>query len=562
MKKLPIGLSDFKRIIDDDYYYVDKSLFIKDIIDNGSNVMLLLRPRRFGKTLNLSMLKYFFEKTHEDTSYLFRNLLIWSEPEKYRDSQGKYPVIFLTFKDVKNDTWEEALIKIKKVINDEYTRHSNLLSSNILKDNEKDYFNQILNYKASNSFFEEALKNLSSYLERFHGKKAIILIDEYDAPILCGYMNGYYSEVINFMRNLLSGGFKDNSSLEKGVMTGILRVAKESIFSGLNNLEVCTLLNKKYDIYFGLLENEIEDLLEFYGIECEVEEVKKWYNGYTFGESTVYNPWSIINYTDKWEDGLLPYWVNTSSNDLIRKIITTSGAEVKKDLEKLIKGEGIEKVVDDSIVFSDVEKSSDTIWSFLLFSGYLKITGKRLKEGLLNCTLAVPNKEVGYLYNNIVLGWFKQSIHNDKLDFMLKSLISGDIKTFSKIFREFVEKTFSYFDTSGKEAEKVYHAFVLGLMVNLQDSYEIRSNRESGYGRYDVMLIPRDFKQKGIVFEFKKIDKEDEKDLDAAAEAALLQIEEKNYKQELVDRGVKSTVEIGAAFEGKNVLIKYREVSG
>jgi hypothetical protein len=557
-KKLPIGLSDFKRIIEDDYYYADKSLFIKEMIDSSSIVTLLPRPRRFGKTLNLSMLRYFFEKSPVANRALFEKLKIWRAGEEYTNKQGVYPVIYLTFKDVKNDRWELCFNKIKAAIGEEYERHNYLLDSSVLTPAEQEFFTKIVFKKAGPDEYELSLKNLSAYLERYHDCKVIILIDEYDAPIQNEFINGYYQEIINFMRNLLSGALKDNSNLEKGVLTGILRIAKESIFSGLNNLEVCSLLKTPYSDHFGLLETEVEEMLKYYEIESKSQEIKNWYNGYIFGENTIYNPWSIINYVKNWRDGFLPYWVNTSSNDLVKQIITRSGREVKEDLEILLKGENIRKAVDDNTVFGEIENDAETVWSFLLFSGYLKTVAMELIEGVSYYEMAIPNKEVKCLYNQIILGWFKQSIYNDRLQMMLKGLVTGDLETFELIFYEFVLKTFSYFDTGFEEPERVYHAFVLGLLVSLNDTYEVKSNRESGFGRYDVMLIPKEAQGKGIVFEFKKVNRAKKETLDEAADAALYQIKQKKYEQELRDRGVKDLIKIGIAFEGKEILMKWQ----
>jgi hypothetical protein len=555
-RKLPIGISDFKRVIDDNYYYVDKSLFIKEIIDSDGLVILLPRPRRFGKTLNLSMLRYFFEKTGEDTGSLFEKLAIWRQGEEYTEKQGRYPVIYLTFKDVKSEKWDKCFEQLKRTLSEEYRRHKYLLGNELLDPQEEKEYQEIINLSASEPAYENSLKKLSGYLEKFNHTKTIILIDEYDAPIQGGFINGYYQEIINFMRNLLSGAFKDNPSLEKGVLTGILRVAKESIFSGLNNLGVFSLLKREYSNHFGLLENEVEAMLKDYEIEFEAEAVKNWYNGYVFGENVIYNPWSIINFVNSWRDGLLPYWVHTSSNDLVKQIITRSSQDVKEDLEKLIKGESIKKVVDDNIVFGEIENSAETIWNFLLFSGYLKATAKELMNKRLYCELMIPNLEVEYLYEEIILSWFKQSIHYDKLNMMLQGLINGDIETFGYIFREFVAKTFSYFDTSHEEPERVYHAFVLGLLVSLHDTYEVKSNRESGYGRYDVMLIPQDNTKKGILFEFKKVNRIKKETLEEAVEAAFKQIEQKNYEQDLRDHGVNDLIKVGIAFDGKEILLK------
>ena len=555
-KKLPIGLSDFKELIKDDYYYIDKSLLIKEIIDSGAKSILLPRPRRFGKTLNLSMLRYFYEKSAEDTSQLFQHLNIWRQGETYIGKQGHHPVIFLTFKDVKCDNWEECEKQLKRVIREEYERHDYLLEQSVVKSSEKAEYQAILDLSADKTAYENSVKQLSAWLHQYHGQKAVILIDEYDTPIQGGYMNGYYSQIIGFMLNLLSGALKDNSNLEKGVLTGILRVAKESIFSGLNNLEVCSLLSPKFSHSFGLLENEVERILLDYETELNINEVKRWYNGYMFGDTVIYNPWSILHVADKWREGMQPYWINTSSNDLIRQIINRSGASVKQDLEILILGGSIEKAVDDNVVFGEIENSADTIWSFLLMSGYLKIVSMERRDKKLYGQLKIPNLEVEYLFEEIILGWFNQSIYSDKYHMMLKGLVSGDLETFEAVFREFVLKSFSYFDTAQKEEEKVYHAFVLGLLLGLSGTHEVKSNRESGYGRYDVMVIPKDPTQLGIVIEFKKVSTLKKETLEEAAEAALQQIEQKRYTQELADRGIQSIIQLGIAFQGKEVYMK------
>lgn len=555
-KKLPVGISDFGKVIRDGYYYVDKSLFIKELIDSGSESILLPRPRRFGKTLNLSMLRYFYEKAESDTSGLFRGLQIWQQGEPYTSKQGRYPVIFLTFKDVKSLNWQECLDHMRQLVAEEFSRHRYILQGDTLYPNEKGDFEQVLQRTATIPAFETSLKKLSAYLQRYYKAKTVILIDEYDTPIQQGYLHGYYEKVIGFMRNLLSGALKDNASLEKGVLTGILRIAKESIFSGLNNLEVCTLLVPEYSAYFGLLESEVESLLQEYEVGLEPRRVKEWYNGYVFGETPIYNPWSIINFAAKWRNGLLPYWVNTSSNDLIRQLLTESSGETKKELERLVRGDTIRKEINDNIVFRDIAQSSESLWSFMLFSGYLKVVTKD-RDLRLYGELAVPNREVAYLFEDIIRDWFRNSLHSELYRMMLEALIEGETKTFESIFRDFVEQTFSLFDTGGREPDKVYHAFVLGLLVSLRDRYEVKSNRESGYGRYDVMLIPREAGRKGIVIEFKKVQRYET--LEQSAEAALQQIEDKRYESELRDRGIREIVKLGIAFEGKQVLIRADE---
>lgn len=553
MKRISLGYSDFKRTIEDNYYFVDKTLFIKEVVEDGSAVILLPRPRRFGKSMNMSMLKYFFEKTEESNRELFKDLNIYKDEESMA-KQGQYPVIFITFKDVKDNSYDKAVEKIKDLIIEEYTKYIKLLQVDVLEKPEKDYFGRIINREASESEYELSLKNLSKFLSKFYNKRVLILVDEYDVPIQSGYLNNYYDKVIEFIRNLLSGALKDNSYLEKGILTGILRVAKESIFSGLNNINVCTILGSEYSEYFGFTEEEVEKALKYYGIEANLEELKNWYNGYIFGDRVIYNPWSVLNYVKKWKDGFKPYWTNTSSNDLVKMLVTKGGADLKKELEELIKGKSIEKRINEDIVMGEIDKDTENVWSFLLFSGYLKAVKKRLDKGEMYCNLSIPNMEVNYLYRQIILGWFKESINNDEFNIMLKSLVTGDIETFEEIFSDYVMKSSSFFDISGDESEKVYHSFVLGILVALNDKYEVKSNRESGYGRYDIMIIPRDKEKLATIIEFKKVRKNET--LEEAADKALKQIEEKRYKAELEDMEIKSIQELGIAFEGKKVLVK------
>ncbi len=489
LKSLPIGISDFKRLRETNCYYVDKSLFIKEILENDAEVVLLPRPRRFGKTLNLSMLQYFFEKTDENYGYLFNDLAINKVDEKYIKEQGKYPVIFLTFKDAKEGDFETIYFMIKKALAEEYNSHEYLLIGDTLNSFEKECYKNIMEMKAEEGFYRSALKDLSRYLARYHNENVMILIDEYDAPIQEGYLRGYYDQIVSFMRSLLSGGLKDNKFLKKGVMTGILRVAKESVFSGLNNLSVYSLLGDKFNRYFGMLENEVENFLKYYGLANYKQEIKEWYNGYRFGGEMVYNPWSVVKYIEnKGETGL--YWVNTSGNDLVRKIIT-QGVDVKKDLQLLLNNQTVQKEIVENVVYSEIENNTDTIWSFFLFSGYLRVEKKQKVRGRVYCDLKIPNLEVHYLYEDIIVNWFKGSIKNKGVNILLNSLTTGNVEAFSDLFQEFVLSSMSYFDISGDEPEKIYHAFILGMMVYLNQDYEIRSNRESGFRRYDVMLIPK-----------------------------------------------------------------------
>ena len=552
-KSLPIGISDFKKLRDRNCYYIDKTLMIKEVIDSKVEVILLPRPRRFGKTLNLSMLKYFFEKSENDYSYLFKDLDINNKTE-CMEYQGKYPVISLTFKDIKDRDWSNSFQKIKRLLIEEYERHSYIIEC--LSAGEQKYYHTIVMGEAEQSEYEISLRYLTKFLKRYHQENVMILIDEYDAPIQSGYLNGYYQEIISFMRNFLSGGLKDNSALEKGILTGILRVAKESIFSGLNNLSVYSLLKPHFNQYFGLLIEEVENFLNYYDLEESSKEVKEWYNGYLFGGETVYNPWSVIKYV---ENRGVPemFWVNTSGNDLVKEIIA-QGIEIKEDLELLLNNQSIKKKIFENIIYDEIQDNTDSIWSFFLFSGYLKAQIRERKRGSLYCELKIPNREVLYLFEDIIVSWFKNNIKNKEVNLLLKSLITGDITTFEKIFRNLVDSAFSYFDTSGNQSENFYHAFVLGLLVNLREDYQVNSNRESGLGRYDVMLIPNDSEKLGIVMEFKQVDQYEGEDLDSAVKKALEQIEEKNYRQELVDTGCQQILELGLAFAGKRVKIKHR----
>ncbi|WP_206154957.1 AAA family ATPase [Clostridium muellerianum] len=555
VKRISIGITDFKEIVNDNYYLVDKSLFIKEIIEDGSKVLLLPRPRRFGKTVNMSMLKYFFEKTDEDNSLLFKELNI-NKHKDIMERQGSYPVIYLTFKDEKYLNWKDCKSGMKFIIGSEFKRHKYLLESNILDDEEKEIYKDVMNLKAEDIYYYKSLLSLSIYLFKYYNKKAVIIIDEYDVPIQSGYTSGYYEDIISFMRNFLSGGLKDNVYLEKAILTGILRVARESIFSGLNNLNVYSILKNKYSSYFGFSEAEIEEVFKYYKVESKLDEVKSWYNGYVFGENIIYNPWSILNYVNNYEEGLQPYWINTSSNDLVKSLITKGGQQLKSELEDLIRNKSIIKEINENIEMKEIDKSTENVWSFLLLSGYLKTINKvRKSDRRLVCELAIPNIEVKYLYNEIIMSWFRESINNDEFNFMLKSLINGDIKTFGKILKKFVLSSVSYFDISGQESEKVYHAFILGMLIALSEDYEVKFNRESGYGRYDVIIIPKDKNKIGIIMEFKKVDRDEKEDLKKAAEDGLKQIKERDYKQELVMREIKNIIEVAIAFEGKDVMI-------
>ncbi len=551
MKQFSVGESDFKNIITGNYYYVDKSLFIKEVIDRGNRVILVPRPRRFGKTLNISMLKYFYDCCPEklpllaDTpgpgskpftpgntyKNLFDFLAIAGAGSQYLEKLGKHPVIFLTFKNIKELNWEICFDKIKSLIQGEYIKHYYLLASNELIPHEKDYFQRIINLKGTQGDYENSLEKLLIFLSRYYSRKTVILIDEYDAPVHAGFTNQYYKEIISFIRNFLCGGLKDTGEyLEKAVITGIMRIAQESIFSGLNNPGVFTLLAEEFNDKFGFTEPEVETMLKDFDAWDRYDDVKQWYNGYNFGGQIIYNPWSITSFLDSRSKELKPYWINTSDNEIVDNLLSKGGKELKEELEILIKGETIEKAIDENIVLKDVGIDEDLLWSFLLMGGYLKHTGKRSDAAAdkMHYNLSIPNLEVKNTYIRIVRRYFISKIENKRVEIMLKALIDGDIKLFEKMLKMIVLAVFSYHDLSG-EPEKVYHALVAGLLVWISNTHEIKSNRESGYGRYDIMIIPKDLAKTGYVMEFKTVETEENETVESAVKLALKQIAEKKY---------------------------------
>jgi hypothetical protein len=576
MKQFSVGESDFKNIITGNYYYVDKSLFIKEIIDRGNRVILVPRPRRFGKTLNISMLKYFYDCCPEnlplvpDTTVpgskpvipgntyksLFSSLAIANAGPQYLEKMGKHPVIFLTFKNIKEPDWETCLDKIKSLIQQEYAKHYYLLNSKDLMPHESDYFQQIIDLKGTLGDYENSLEKLLIFLSRYYGRKAVILIDEYDAPVHAGFTNQYYKEIIGFIRNFLCAGLKDTGQyLEKGVITGIMRIAQESIFSGLNNPDVFTLLAEEFNDKFGFTEQEVETMLKEFNVFDRYDEVQQWYNGYNFGGRIIYNPWSITNFLDSGGKELKPYWIDTSDNEIVDNLLSKGGKELKEELEVLIRGETVEKAIDENIVLKDVGTDEDLLWSFLLMGGYLKQTGKRrdAAAGKTLYNLCIPNLEVRDTYTRIIRRYFSSKIENKHLEIMLKALVEGNTVLFEEMLQKVATGVFSYHDLSG-EPEKVYHALVAGMLTWISNTHEIKSNRESGYGRYDIMIIPRDLSQWGYVIEFKKTGKNES--VKSAVKSALKQIKEKKYETELKDRGVKKIKKLAVVFEGKNVTAK------
>ncbi len=568
-KKIRLGCSDFKGVIESNAYYVDKSLFIEKVIKSNSDVMLIPRPRRFGKTLNLSMLRYFFDIREPENQKLFEKLNIWQRDEEIKSKQGKYPVIYISFKDVKANNWEDCYAHIKNAIYKLFSHHRYLLNSEILYLEEIELYKKVLNRTADRGDYQSSIEYLSEYLYRYHKEKVIILIDEYDAPIQSAYQD-YYEDAVDFMRGLMSGAFKDNSNLYKAVITGILRVSKESIFSGLNNIGVFSITKNKFADDFGFDETEVKELLSYYSIDVPFEEVEAWYDGYKFGNiSDIYNPWSILNFvSDCQEEGkinFVAHWVNTSSNSLIKNLINDKeNTSVRSDILKLLNNESIEKSIEENFVFRDLENRKDLIWTLFLFSGYLTIDKPLSRKSY---AIKIPNYEVKTIFQDIVLTWFDADIKVEYglLKKMANSLVSNDLTTFERVFREVMGDTFSYYDTT-KTNEYVFHAYLLGLLVIKGDDYVLKSNRESGDGRYDIMLIPKEIKgHNGVVIEIKRTEKREDKETDEKfygrinkeLEAAENQINKNRYYKELIQMGIpeENIVKTAIVFAGKEPFI-------
>ncbi len=547
-KSLPIGISDFK-MATTEYYYVDKTLLIRDFLDNKPMVSLFTRPRRFGKTLNMDMLRVFFEKTDEDTSVYFKDKKIWQCGKDYTAYQGKYPVIFLSFKDVKCSTWEETFQKISRMISLEYSRHMDLESSGRLNTYEKEHFTQIANSKAGEVDYQMSLQLLSLFLHKHYDEKAIIIIDEYDTPIQQGHTCGFYNEIVNFMRNFFSGGLKDNPHLAYGFLIGILRVAKESIFSGLNNLKINSLLDDAYSQYFGFTKEEVQQILDYYDFGDKYQEVCEWYDGYLFGNTEIFNPWSVINYIS---DKCFPkaFWQSTGSNDIIGEIIVSATPEITENLHKLLTGQNITTYIDTSVIYPEVQNNPYSIYSFLLIAGYLRVSSIYPQyDGNYMCEVGIPNKEIAFVYEKEVLNKTKQ---NGVAISIQQAIFSGDTNKLQSLIENFMIQSIASLDGAN---EGFYHGMMLGLCAVLSNRYQVRSNRESGFGRFDVCLIPREKTNPGFIFEF-KFTKDENVDLNALAEDALKQIEDKKYDTELQDHGIDNIMKIGIAFRGKSAVVK------
>ena len=555
---ISIGKQDFVSLRENHYFYIDKTDFIRQWWENADDITLITRPRRFGKTLNMNMLNCFFSRQYENRGDLFKGLSIWTD-QKYQKLQGSYPVIFISFADVKQNNYKDAIQKIKNIIVDVYRQHRYLNKEDCFTENEKQQMMEITE-KMDDVTAQDALKNLSSYLNLLYGKKVLIFLDEYDTPMQEAYINGYWDEFTGFMRGLFNATFKTNPYLERAVMTGITRVSKESVFTDLNNLTVITTTSDQYANCFGFTEEEVFKTLDQLGMSDKKQIVKQWYDGFSFGPfKDIYNPWSITNYLK--EKKLRPYWTSTSSNGLISKLLQSASANMKTQLEELLNGKQIIVNFDEQIIFGQLEQDENAVWSLLVASGYLKVEEIEYKGMTLEpwYHLAVTNLETISMFSNMFKGWFATASAN--YNEFIKAMLGGNVKAMNLYMNDIALATFSSFDvgkhfSQRSQPERFYHGFVLGLLVEVRDLYEIRSNRESGYGRYDVMLIPKTKKNDGIILEF-KVKESEEKTLEETVQMALAQIESKKYDAELLELGVSKEHirHYGFAFEGKKVLI-------
>lgn len=560
-RTVAIGHQDYETMRVRDYFYIDKTDFIRAWWQSGDMVTLITRPRRFGKTLNISMTEQFFSVRYAERTDLFEGMKVWEE-ETMRGYQGIYPVISLTFAGIKDSKYQSARENICRMIEEVYNENDYLTKGTFLNEKEKEYYASVTAYM-DDSTASMALRNLSGYLFRYYGKKGIILLDEYDTPMQEAYVNGYWKELVSFLRNIFNNTFKSNPYLERALMTGITRVSKESIFSDLNNLKVVTTTTSEYEPYFGFTEEEVFHALKEFGLSEKKEEVRLWYDGFTFGKmSDIYNPWSVINYLD--EKKAAPYWANTSSNSLVSKLIRESSGDIKEDFGTLLEGGSVETEIDEQIVYDQLDLDEKAIWSLLLASGYLKVVQMKTRqreyeEWAQVYTLALTDFEVKIMFRRMVSGWFTPaaSSYND----FIRALLLGDLDAMNEYMNRVARGTFSYFDTAGddhSQPERFYHGFVLGLMVDLTGRYRLISNRESGFGRYDIMLQPLEDNLDGMIIEFKVFNPRREKTLSDTAENALKQIADRDYARELVENGIPESriSEYAFAFRGKEVLIQ------
>ena len=558
-KRVGIGYQDFEEIRMNNVFYIDKTAFVREWWEEADKVTLIARPRRFGKTLNMSMVEKFFSVDYAGREDLFQRLAVW-EDEKYRNLQGSYPVISLSFANIKEDDFFQARRKICQILTNLYSKNKFLIEEGILDDKEKLFF-QSVSADMDNMTATMAIYQLSLYLSRYYGKKVIILLDEYDTPMQEAYVHGYWEKLVSFIRSMFNAAFKTNPYLERAIMTGITRVSKESIFSDLNNLEVVTTTSKKYADCFGFTEEEVFAALDEYGLSEKKEEVKAWYDGFIFGERRdIYNPWSMINYLDTQKIGA--YWANSSSNSLVGKLVREGSPAIKIAMESLLKGETFSTSFDEQIVFSQLDQEDTAVWSLFMASGYLKpeYAEFNLESGKMEYRLKLTNREVYFMFQHMIEGWFGKC--REVRNAFLQALLSHDLEDMNDYMNDISDELFSSFDTgknpSGKtQPERFYHGFVLGLMVELRDRYYISSNKESGFGRYDIMLEPRDKNMDAFIIEFKVVHTRRGETLEEAVKAALEQIEQKKYEMVLRDRGISQERiwKYGFAFSGKNVMI-------
>lgn len=550
---MPVGVSDYKKA-QAGYYYVDKTLMIRDVLDRKAQVSLFTRPRRFGKTLNMDMLRVFFEISEEDTSVYFKDKKIWRYGEEYTSHQGKYPVIFLTFKDVKYASWQDTLDKISLLLQAEFGRHRELLGSDTLADFERDYFDRILSGSASEVELSSSLEHLSRMLHEYYGKAPVIIIDEYDTPIQEGYSQNYYDKIVGFMRNFFSGGFKDNRHLSFGFLTGILRIAQESIFSGLNNLDVNSVLDDEYSQYFGFTVQEVGDMLSAYRAEDSYGELCEWYDGYLFGKTEIFNPWSVISYISK---KFVPqaYWANTGRNEILDEVLNAAAPDVLEKLENLLQGDDVIARIDMNVIYPSLNEEPSNIYSLLLAAGYLKaVKGYMLPTGACICQIAIPNKEISAVYRNEILNHLIRcgAVKRSSAEKVAESLYTGDQVKLQEALAEYLDRTISYYDAGG---ESFFHGLTAGMLALMDDQYRIISNRESGDGRFDLCLYPRGKQLPGILIEVKCARNSTEEYMDQLAREALDQINGMRYDAELKGGGITNIVKYGIAFSGKRVRI-------
>lgn len=559
-KPLPIGIDNFEKLVTRGYYFIDKSMLIKEILDKKGDVNLFTRPRRFGKTLNMSMLQYFFEDTRDDkggkldNSYLFDGLRIMEAGEQYLAHMGQYPVINLTLKGGKQPDFDLAYMMLKRQIAYEYMRHSYIIKDERLAE-QKERYQLIMREQVDRGAYVDALQFLSKCLEQYYGKKAIILIDEYDVPLENAYLCGFYEEMIAFIRSLFESALKTNSSLEFAVITGCLRISKESIFTGMNNLKIISILDEKYDEYFGFTDVEVQKICEDYDMPHKFEIFKEWYNGYLFGNANVYNPWSVIQYMDDLQDNLnrypKAYWANTSSNSIVRKLIEMADEDTKQEIEELIEGKTIEKPIHEDITYDEIYKSMDNLWNFMFFTGYFRKVGERIDDRTqqLYVQLTIPNQEVKYIFRTKILGWFDEKVKARDRSKLFTALVNLDVETVEEEIVDMLLETISFNDAY----ESFYHGFLAGILSGMK-GYIVKSNREGGTGRSDLFVKPVTRRKPAYVLEFKVADKF--KQLDSKADEALQQIEERGYVRELEDDGYEVVYQYGIAFCGKDCIVK------